>query len=187
MAREAPTVLVVDDDPAARRLVAIWLEERGFAVHDAHDGESGLREAARLNPDVVLLDWRLPDENGPSVCRRLAESVPRPAIVMLTGLDHPSDRDAPRRRRRLPHQGAGPGHARAAAPGPHRHGCALHARYVSARTASTTAISTAAASTTPSRTLNIEASWRSGSSALSHQGRLPSSSSIRGCRPSCRR
>jgi DNA-binding response OmpR family regulator len=97
MAREAPTVLVVDDDPAARRLVAIWLEERGFAVHDAHDGESGLRAAARLSPDVVLLDWRLPDENGPSVCRRLAESVPRPAIVMLTGLDHPSDRDAARR------------------------------------------------------------------------------------------
>src|SRR5216110_1196634 len=92
MAREAPTVLVVDDDPAARRLVTIWLEERGFSVFDAHDGETGLREAARLNPDVVLLDWRLPDENGPSVCRRLAETVPRPAIVMLTGLDDPCGR-----------------------------------------------------------------------------------------------
>ena len=89
-------MLVVDDDPAARRLVAIWLEERGFAVHDAHDGETGLREAARLNPDIVLLDWRLPDENGPSLCRRLAEAVPRPAIVMLTGLDDPRDRDAAR-------------------------------------------------------------------------------------------
>ena len=97
MAREAPTVLVVDDDPAARRLVSIWLEERGFVVHDAHDGETGLREAARLKPDVVLLDWRLPDEIGPSVCRRLAEAVPRPAIVMLTGLDDPRDRDAPAR------------------------------------------------------------------------------------------
>jgi DNA-binding response OmpR family regulator len=97
MAREAPTVLVVDDDPAARRLVSIWLEERGFTVHDAQDGETGVREAARLNPDVVLLDWRLPDENGPSVCRRLAETVPRPAIVMLTGLDDPRDRDAARK------------------------------------------------------------------------------------------
>jgi two-component system, OmpR family, phosphate regulon response regulator PhoB len=96
MAREAPTVLVVDDDPAARRLVSIWLEERGFAVHDAQDGETGLREAARLRPDVVLLDWRLPDESGPSVCRRLAETVPRPAIVMLTGLDDPRDRNAAR-------------------------------------------------------------------------------------------
>jgi two-component system, OmpR family, phosphate regulon response regulator PhoB len=96
MAREAPTVLVVDDDPAARRLVSIWLEERGFAVHDAQDGETGLREAARLRPDVVLLDWRLPDESGPSVCRRLAENVPRPAIVMLTGLDDPRDRDIAR-------------------------------------------------------------------------------------------
>lgn len=92
MAGEVPTVLVVDDDPAARRLVGIWLEERGFDVHDAHDGESGLREAARLRPDVVLLDWRMPDENGPSVCRRLAETVPRPAIVMHTGLDDPHER-----------------------------------------------------------------------------------------------
>jgi DNA-binding response OmpR family regulator len=97
MAREAPTVLVVDDDPAARRLVSIWLEERGFTVHTAHDGETGVREAARLNPDVVLLDWRLPDESGPSVCRRLTDAIPRPAIVMLTGLDDPRDRDAARK------------------------------------------------------------------------------------------
>jgi len=97
MAREAPTVLVVDDDPAARRLVSIWLEERGFAVHGAQDGETGLREAARLNPDIVLLDWRLPDESGPSVCRRLAQTVPRPAIVMLTGLDDPRDSDVARK------------------------------------------------------------------------------------------
>jgi DNA-binding response OmpR family regulator len=96
MAREAPCVLVVDDDPAARRLVSIWLEERGFVVHCASDGESGVREAARLQPDLVLLDWRLPDEIGPSVCRRLDEFVPRPVIVMLTGLDDPRDRNAAR-------------------------------------------------------------------------------------------
>jgi DNA-binding response OmpR family regulator len=96
MAREAPTVLVVDDDPATRRLVSIWLEERGFEVHDAKDGESGLREAARLNPDIVLLDWRMPDESGGSICHRLAESVPRPAIVMHTGLDDPRERAAAR-------------------------------------------------------------------------------------------
>jgi DNA-binding response OmpR family regulator len=46
---------------------------------------------------VVLLDWRLPDESGPSLCRRLSEHVPRPAIVMLTGLDDPRDRNAARK------------------------------------------------------------------------------------------
>jgi DNA-binding response OmpR family regulator len=97
MAREVPCVLVVDDDPATRRLVSIWLEERGFSVHEAPDAESGLREAARLSPDIVLLDWRLPDESGPSVCRRLNDAVPRPAIAMLTGLDDPRDRDAARK------------------------------------------------------------------------------------------
>ena len=90
-------MLVVDDDPATRRLVSIWLQERGFVVHCAPDGEGGLREAARVTPDVVLLDWRLPDESGPSVCRRLNEFVPRPMIVMHTGLDDPRDRDAARK------------------------------------------------------------------------------------------
>lgn len=89
-------MLVVDDDPAARRLVSIWLEERGFVVHDAVDGESGLRAAAQLRPDIVLLDWRLPDESGHSLCVRLNESVPRPIIVMHTGLSDPRDRDAAR-------------------------------------------------------------------------------------------
>jgi two-component system, OmpR family, phosphate regulon response regulator PhoB len=97
MAREAPTVLVVDDDPAARRLVSIWLQERGFEVREAVDAESGLREAARLSPSIVLLDWRLPDQSGPTICRHLDEFVPRPAIVMLTGLDDPRDRDAARK------------------------------------------------------------------------------------------
>jgi DNA-binding response OmpR family regulator len=96
MAGEAPIVLVVDDDSATRRLVAIWLGERGYEVREAHDGESGVREAARVQPDIVLLDWRMPDENGPSVCRRLAETVPRPAIVMHTGLDDPRERAAAR-------------------------------------------------------------------------------------------
>lgn len=89
-------MLVVDDDPAARRLVTIWLQERGFVVHDAVDGESGLRAAAQLKPDIVLLDWRLPDESGRSLCVRLNEAVPRPVIVMHTGLSDPRDREAAR-------------------------------------------------------------------------------------------
>ena len=184
---------------------------RGFAVHDAHDGETGLREAARLSPEVVLLDLRLPDEIGPSVCRRLAEAVPRPAIVMLTGLDDPRDRDAARqagaddflvkgldpdtladRSRSSSARGAAspaqPRTARAPrrTPRPPQSARACSAPFdgpQSGAPSSRPAPSTAATATTASSTWNIEASWRSGSSALSHQGR----SSIRGCRPSCRR
>jgi len=90
-------VLVVDDDPATRRLVSIWLEERGFVVHCAPEQMLAMARAVMLNPDLVLLDWRLPDESGPSVCRRLNDSVPRPVIVMHTGLDDPRDRDAARK------------------------------------------------------------------------------------------
>lgn len=90
-------MLVVDDDLAARRLVSIWLGERGFDVCEAQDGKSALREAARLHPDVVLLDWRLPDESGLTVCRVLSTRSPRPAIVMLTGLEDPRDRNLARK------------------------------------------------------------------------------------------
>ena len=92
----APSVLIVDDDAAIRRLHQIVLQERGFDVHVAADGESALSAAVSLRPDVVLLDWRLPTESGLAVCRRLTSRMDpqRPVVVMLTGLDDADDRAA---------------------------------------------------------------------------------------------
>lgn len=80
---EKPVVLVVDDDPALCQLLTILLEEEGFFVLTAQDGEQGLRLALEQRPDLVLLDIMLPRTDGREVCRRLREVSAVP-IIMLT-------------------------------------------------------------------------------------------------------
>jgi len=65
------TLLVIEDDPDIVELLRYNLEREGFRVVIAADGEKGLSEAARLQPDLVLLDLMLPGLDGLEVCRRL--------------------------------------------------------------------------------------------------------------------
>jgi putative two-component system response regulator len=81
------TVLAVDDDPSARGAIASALEELGFQVWQAGDGDTALRLASSHQPDVVLLDVQMPGMDGFEVCRRLKADpetrlIP---IVFLTG------------------------------------------------------------------------------------------------------
>ncbi len=65
------TVLQIDDEPSISTALKIRLNAAGFEVVSATDGRSGL-EAARLHqPDVILLDIRMPEMDGFEVCRRL--------------------------------------------------------------------------------------------------------------------
>lgn len=92
----APTLLIVDDHAGFRSFARALLEAEGFAViGEAEDGESALRAAHDLRPDVVLLDVMLPDVDGFSVCARLADGASPPVIVLT------SSRDASAYRRRL--------------------------------------------------------------------------------------
>jgi DNA-binding response OmpR family regulator len=63
--------LVVDDEPAILRAVSAYLEQAGFDVAKAGDGESALAQVCANPPDVVVLDLMLPDIDGVEVCRRL--------------------------------------------------------------------------------------------------------------------
>lgn len=76
-------VLVVDDEPRYLKLVRYNLEPGGYEVVTAATGEEALALVARKNPDLVVLDIRLPDIDGYEVCSRIREfsSVP---IIMLT-------------------------------------------------------------------------------------------------------
>jgi len=65
------TALIIDDDPAERTLFSFVLEEQGLHVTTAEHGEEGLRLAARLRPDLIMLDIVMPDVDGFEVCRRL--------------------------------------------------------------------------------------------------------------------
>ncbi len=74
------SVLVVDDDLAARQTLATLLESRGYEVRCAPSGSTALIFAQEESPDLVLLDVRLPDVDGLEVCRRL-KADPRTAQV----------------------------------------------------------------------------------------------------------
>src|SRR5207244_4191988 len=81
-----PTVLVAEDEGALVTLLRYNLEREGYRVLEARDGEEALLVAAEEQPDLVVLDWMLPQLSGIEVCRRLrgrqeTRNVP---IVMLT-------------------------------------------------------------------------------------------------------
>lgn len=81
-----PSVLVVDDDPDIRSVIAFKLQRAGFTVHLEADGEAGLAAATEERPDLVLLDWMMPRLNGMEVCRAIRDdaSLEGTTVIMLT-------------------------------------------------------------------------------------------------------
>jgi DNA-binding NtrC family response regulator len=79
------SVLLVDDDSAFRGVLASELQRAGFAVVPAASGEEAVRRAAELEPELVLLDLRLPDASGLDVLRTIREKSPASDVIMLTG------------------------------------------------------------------------------------------------------
>ena len=87
-------VLVVDDDPPLRRMLARTLAAEGYDVTVAGDGGGALAEAERAAPDVIVLDVAMPAPDGLAVCRRLRSKGVSTPILMLTARDAVPDRVA---------------------------------------------------------------------------------------------
>lgn len=87
-------ILIVDDEPHIVELVRVCLEDPGFEILEARDGETGLAMARQILPDVVLLDVMMPRMDGYAVCRALKEDPRTSAIpvVMLTAKGLEADR-----------------------------------------------------------------------------------------------
>jgi two-component system alkaline phosphatase synthesis response regulator PhoP len=79
-------VLVVDDDKEVVRLMRAYLEQAGFDVLVAYDGESAVHHLRREKPDLLLLDLMLPDRDGFDITRtvRSDENLSHIPIIMLT-------------------------------------------------------------------------------------------------------
>jgi len=88
---DATRVLIVEDDPDIRETTAEYLSGHGFDVEVADDGKAMRAALARRVPDVVLLDLRLPGEDGLSLARHLRQNHDV-AIVMVTGAGDVVDR-----------------------------------------------------------------------------------------------
>lgn len=82
------SVLIVDDHPRFRATARRALECDGWTViGEAEDGTRGIAEAARLAPDLVLLDIGLPDISGLVVAQRLRDDQPQVAVVLVSTQD----------------------------------------------------------------------------------------------------
>ena len=82
-----PSVLLVEDDSAGRRMYAEWLAQAGFSVNQAHNGLQALERALESVPDIVVTDLNIPGIDGFELTRRLKQdprtrTVP---VIALTG------------------------------------------------------------------------------------------------------
>lgn len=89
-----PVVLLVEDEPAQREVLAYNLEAEGFRVFQAGNGEEALILVDEVSPDVIVLDWMMPNLSGIEVCRQLktrseTRSLP---VIMLSARSEEVDR-----------------------------------------------------------------------------------------------
>ena len=84
-------VLLVEDDQKLAKLTATYLEAHGIVVFLASNGNQGLADALKLQPDVVLLDINLPGRSGLDVCRAIRGRSDQ-AIIMVTASGEEADR-----------------------------------------------------------------------------------------------
>ena len=90
---DCPRVLVVDDERRLTDLLRLELDVEGYVVDVADDGASGLiRSRTEPAPDLIILDWNLPDFSGIDICQRMRAGGIHTPILMLTGHDDVHDR-----------------------------------------------------------------------------------------------
>lgn len=88
------SVLIVDDHDTFRVLARAVLEASGYTIAgEAANGESALRTAAEVDPDIVLLDIQLPGTDGFAVAQRLAQLPRPPAVVLVSTRDEDAYRE----------------------------------------------------------------------------------------------
>ncbi|MCX5789980.1 MAG: response regulator transcription factor [Elusimicrobia bacterium] len=81
------TLLIIDDDKDIVDVVRMFFEENGWQVVAAHAGEAGVELAKSVVPDAIILDYSLPDGDGPDFCRRMKADprLERVPVLMVSG------------------------------------------------------------------------------------------------------
>ena len=94
MAAPQPVILIVEDEPAQREVLSYNFAAEGFSVTTAENGEEALLLVGEVQPDIIVLDWMLPNVSGIEVCRRLKSRAETRAIpvIMLSARSEEVDR-----------------------------------------------------------------------------------------------
>jgi two-component system response regulator ResD len=82
-------ILVADDEPSIREVVALYLEQEGYIVFTAADGHQAINIEAAEEPDLLILDIMLPGKTGWEICRALPRKVP---VIFLTAKSTENDK-----------------------------------------------------------------------------------------------
>ena len=94
MNKMEPLILIVEDEPPLIEILEYNLTNAGFRTNVAVNGDEGLLQAQENNPDLIILDWMLPEMPGIEVCRKLRkiEDTKTIPIIMLTARSEETDR-----------------------------------------------------------------------------------------------
>ena len=87
----AGRVLIIDDEAAIRESLQMLLEDEGYEVFNAQDGEEGLNLLDTHAFDLILLDFQLPDRNGLEILKDIRERDPEMAVIMITAYGTPEN------------------------------------------------------------------------------------------------
>lgn len=91
MSARASHVLVVDDDPQIREIIAMSLEDAGMTVTEVENGRRAVTEVGRLDPDIVIMDVGMPELDGFEACRSIRKTSMVP-LLFLTARDEEVNR-----------------------------------------------------------------------------------------------
>ena len=86
------TIAIIDDDNSVRRSVALNLEQEGFKVLEAEDGEKGISLVEEKKPDVIILDIKMPRKDGFQVCKELRNKGISTPLILLTARSEEVDK-----------------------------------------------------------------------------------------------
>ncbi len=78
-----PKVLIVEDDPTTRKLLARYLAEDGYQITLAETGESAWQQILTDRPNLIISDWCMPDISGMVLCQRIKSNTEHPELTMI--------------------------------------------------------------------------------------------------------
>ena len=87
-------IFIIEDEPSIIQLVQHNLEKNGFIVSSSFNGNDGLKELKKFQPDLLLLDWMLPDLSGIEICKNIRKdnSFKNLPVIMLTAKGEEEDK-----------------------------------------------------------------------------------------------